>query len=77
VQPGQAIGLLYAIESPTTTRDQGVGDGMEVSVAGGTSVEAGVQPLNRTVSKTNARKTDPIDFSITSSPNGFIVQDAG
>jgi hypothetical protein len=50
---------------------------MDVSVAGGTGVKAGAQPLNRTVSKTNASKTDPIDFSITSSPNGFIVLDTG
>jgi hypothetical protein len=46
---------------------------MDVSVAGGTGVEAGAQPLNKTVRKTNAKKTDPFDFFITSSPDDFIV----
>jgi hypothetical protein len=50
---------------------------MDVSVAGGTGVEEGAQPLNKTVRKTRARKTDPIDFFITSSPFDFIMQDAG
>jgi hypothetical protein len=66
VQPGQVIELVIAIESPTTTRDQGV-----------SGVEAEAQPLNKTVMKTNTRETDPIDLFITSTPYDFIVQDAG
>jgi hypothetical protein len=50
---------------------------VDVSAASGTGVEAGAQPLNKTVRNTNAMKTDPIDFFITSSPYDFIVQDAG
>jgi hypothetical protein len=65
------------MESPTTTRDQGVSVGTDVSVAGETGVKASVQPLNKTNGKINARKIDPIDFFITSSPYDFIVQDAG
>jgi hypothetical protein len=49
---------------------------MDVSVAGGTGVEAGAQPLKKTVRMTNARKTDPIDFFIMSSPYDFIGQGA-
>jgi hypothetical protein len=68
VQPGQTIELLTAIESPTTTRDQGVGDGMDVSVAGETGVEAGAQPLNRTARKASATRLDLIDSLIEPSP---------
>jgi hypothetical protein len=48
---------------------------VDVSVAGGTDVVAGAQPLNRTARKANARKTDPINFFITSSPFDLIAQD--
>src|SRR4030042_1927841 len=41
LQPGHTNELLIAIESPTTTRDQGVSDGMDVSVASGTGVVEG------------------------------------
>jgi hypothetical protein len=68
VQPGQTIELLIAIESPTTTRDQGLSDGMDGPVAGGTGVEAGAQPLNRTARKANARRIDLINSLIKASP---------
>ena len=73
VQPEQTIGLFIAIESPTATRDQGVGVGTDVSVA---DVKAVAQPLSKAIMKKNARNIDPIDFFITSYPYDFIEQDA-
>jgi hypothetical protein len=54
------------------TRDQGVGVGTDVSVAG---LKAVAQPLNKTMMKKNASGIDPIDFFIASSPYDFIAQD--
>jgi hypothetical protein len=69
------------MESPTTTRDQGVSVGTEVSAAVDTGVKAVAQPLNKTNGKINARKIDPTYLFITSSPydfiDDFIVVDAG
>jgi hypothetical protein len=41
---------------------------MDVSVASGTGVEAGAQPLNRTARKANARRIDLVDTLIKPSP---------
>jgi hypothetical protein len=77
LQPGQTIELLTAIESPTTTRDQGVGGGLAVSVAIGTGVDAGAQPHNRTAREANARIPDLVDSLIERSPQNRNLQDAG
>jgi hypothetical protein len=49
---------------------------MEVAVAVGTGVEAGAQPANKNIRKTKARKTDLIDFFITSHPYDPVLVDA-
>jgi hypothetical protein len=52
-----------------------VGKGKDVGVGvGGTGVEAGEQPLKKTVNKTNTRSTDLNDFFITLFPFGLIAQ---
>jgi hypothetical protein len=61
-------GLLETLEEEFV----GIGTGIDV---GGTGVEAGAHPLNKTVRNTNARKTDPIDFFMTLSPFDLIAQD--
>jgi len=55
----------------------GIGDGVNVDGTDvGAGVEAGAHPLNKTVSTTNAKSTDPIDFFMTLSPFDLIAPDS-
>jgi hypothetical protein len=47
-----------------------------IAVAAGLGVGAGAHPLTKTVRRTNASKTDSIDFFMTLSPFDLIAQDS-
>jgi hypothetical protein len=66
------VRVLVAVGVDVEVGVGGTGEGVNV---GGTGVEAGAHPLDKTISRANARKTDPIDFFMTLSPFDLIAQD--
>ena len=74
-----AVGITVAVAdgSGVSVGGMDVGEGIPVGITvGGTVVATGVHPLTKTVSRTNARKIDPIDFFMTLSPFNLIAQES-
>ena len=67
VEVGRSVAVGCSVAVGVTVGGIGVFVGKEVDV-GGTGVEAGAQPLTRTVRNTTARKINPVDLFILSSP---------
>ena len=75
-QNGVGDGIIVAVAVGSGVNVGGMGEGVNVDGADvGIGVDAGAHPLNKTVSTTNARNTDQIDFFMTLSPFDFIAQD--
>ena len=70
---GEGIGIAVGVGLGVNVGGMGEDMGEDMDV-GGIGVEEGAHPLNKIVSKTNARKTDPIDFFMTLSPFDLIIQ---
>ena len=75
--PGKGVGdgIDVAVAVGSGVNVGGIGEGVNVGGASvGVGAGAGAHPLNKTISRTSARKFDRIDFFMTFSPYDLIVQ---